>query len=231
MEICQGNWRGDFYNDHCLLCRSGTVGSDPGAPSLNIVFDLGGVVFNWRPDAILSSVFADSKTRDLVRSEIFQHDDWVALDRGTLAFDQAVDRGALRTALPRHEIERLLNAVPSSLTPIHGTIELIHALSKSDNRLLVLSNMQFASIAYLEEAHSIWSLFDGIVISCRIRMVKPEIQIYEHLLAEHQLTAGETVFIDDMSENLAAASSVGIRTIKFADPAQCKQELAALGCI
>jgi len=197
---------------------------------LNIVFDLGGVVFSWRPDAIISSVFADSKTQDLVRSEIFQHDDWVALDRGTLTFDQAVDRGALRTALPHHEIERLLNAVPSSLTPIQETVDLIHALSKSDHRLFVLSNMQFASIAYLEKTHSIWSLFDGIVISCRIRMVKPEIQIYEHLLAEHQLAADETVFIDDMNENLAAAASVGIRTIRFTDSTQCTQELAVLGC-
>ncbi len=198
---------------------------------LNIVFDLGGVVFNWLPDAIISSVFADSKTQDLVRSEIFEHDDWVALDRGTLAFDQAVARGASRTGLPHHEIERLLNAVPESLTPIQGTADLIHVLSKSDHKLYVLSNMQFASIAYLEKTHSIWSVFDGVVISCRIQKVKPEIQIYEYLLAEHQLSANETVFVDDMSENLAAAASVGIRTIMFADPVQCRQDLATLGCI
>jgi putative hydrolase of the HAD superfamily len=197
---------------------------------LNIVFDLGGVVFNWQPDTIISRVFEDSKTQALVRAEIFGHADWVELDRGTLAMDRAIDQGALRTGLPRRDIEKLLNEVPRSLTPIQETIELIHSLRDSDNKLFILSNMQFASIAYLEETHSIWDMFDGIVISCRIQKVKPEIEIYEHLLAVHQLNAVETVFIDDMSENLVAAASIGIQTIRFLNPGQCRQELVNLKC-
>ena len=197
---------------------------------MNIVFDLGGVVFNWQPEAIISRVFENPATQHLVKTEIFEHDDWVALDRGTLDFNQAVDRGAERTGLPQSEIERLLNAVPPSLTPIHDTVELVRSLSSSEHKLFVLSNMQFASIAYLEATHDIWNLFDGIVISCRIQKVKPEIEIYEHLLTVHQLNAIETVFIDDMSKNLAAASSIGIQTIKFEDPFQCRQELVDLKC-
>lgn len=85
--------------------------------------------------------------------------------------------------------------------------------------------MQSDSIAYLERTHEIWDMFDGIVISCRIQKVKPEIDIYEHLLAVHQLNAIETVFIDDMIENLTAAASIGIQTIRFVDPAQCARDL------
>lgn len=197
---------------------------------MNIVFDLGGVVFDWQPDAIISRVFEDSETQNLVRAEIFEHADWVELDRGTLVLDHAIDRGASRTGLPRQDIERLLKEVPRSLTPIQETIELIRSIWVSDNKLFILSNMQFASIAYLERKHRIWDMFDGIVISCRIQKVKPEIEIYEHLLAVHQLNAIETVFIDDMSENLAAASSIGIQTIKFLNPRQCRQELVDLKC-
>jgi len=198
---------------------------------LNIVFDLGGVVFNWQPDAILSRVFENPATQHLARTEIFEHADWVALDRGTLDLNQAINRGAERTGLPQNEIETLFNAVPQSLTPIHDTIDLVRSLSSSDHKLFVLSNMQFASITYLEETHDIWSLFEGIVISCRIQKVKPEPEIYEHLLSEHQLTAAETIFIDDMSENLQAAAAQGIRTIQFGDAAQCRQDLMKLGCI
>ena len=198
---------------------------------MNIVFDLGGVVFNWQPDTIISRVFEDPKTQDLVRAEIFGHADWVELDRGTLALDRAIDRGALRTGLPHQDIEKLLNEVPRSLTPIQETVELIRSIRDSDNKLFILSNMQFASIAYLEEKHRIWEMFDGIVISCRIQKVKPEIEIYEHLLSVHQLKASETIFIDDMSENLAAASSMGIQTIHFVDASQCRQDLVNLKCI
>ena len=91
--------------------------------------------------------------------------------------------------------------------------------------------MHTASIAYLEKRHKIWDMFDGVVISSRIQKVKPEIEIYEHLLTKYKLIAAETVFIDDMSENLAAASRMGIQTIKFVDADQCRQDLLNLGCI
>lgn len=198
---------------------------------MNIVFDLGGVVFNWQPDAIIKSVFEDLETQDLVRLEIFEHRDWVELDRGTIALDQAIDHGATRTGLPRQDVERLLNKVPRSLTPIEETIELIRTIRDTNNKLFVLSNMHLASITYLEHKHRIWDMFDGIVISSRIRKVKPEIEIYEHLLTVYQLKATETVFIDDMNENLVAASSIGIQTIRFIDPSQCRQALLDLGCI
>ncbi len=193
---------------------------------MNIVFDLGGVVFRWQPDAIIGSIYDDPDTQNLVKKEIFEHRDWLELDRGTLTLEQAVERGAARTALPHQDILRLLDTVPPSLTPIQGTIDLIEELGKTKNRLYVLSNMQLASIAYLEQHHDIWGLFDGVVISSRIQMVKPEHQIYEYLLSQHQLEPAETVFIDDMPENLAAAESFGIQTIRFIDPAQAAHELA-----
>lgn len=198
---------------------------------MNIVFDLGGVVFNWQPDSIIRGVFTDRTTQKLVRAEILDHRDWIDLDRGTLSLEEAIIRGASRTGLPYADIEKLFNAVPPSLTPIPGTLELIRSIRNTTNRLFVLSNMQPASIAYLETNHNILKLFDGVVISSRIKMVKPEIAIYEHLLKAHKLEAAQTVFIDDMEENLAAAESIGIRTIKFVDPSDCKQRLVDLKCI
>lgn len=198
---------------------------------MNIVFDLGGVVFNWQPDAIISSVFQDRETQDLVKKAIFEHPDWVELDKGTMALDRAIDRGVTRTGLPHQDIEKLLNEVPRFLTPIQETIELIHTLAVTSSRLFVLSNMHVASITYLEEQHGFWHIFDGIVISSRIQMVKPEAKIYRHLLTEHQLKPAETIFIDDTRENLTAASLVGIQTIRFVDPAQCRQALVDLECL
>ena len=185
-------------------------------------------MFNWQPHKIIERVFEESEARDRVRSEIFEHNDWIELDRGTLTLDHAIVRGAARTGLPNADIERLFGEVPRSLTPIHETIELIRSLINTDNNFYVLSNMHVASFAYLEKEHDIWSMFDGIVISSQIKKVKPEIEIYEYLLTEHKLEAGETVFIDDMSENLAAASSIGIQTVKFVSPSQCKQDLTEL---
>ena len=201
------------------------------AIDLNIVFDLGGVVFRWRPDAIINSVFGARDTRDLVRKEIFEHSDWVELDRGTISLKEAIDRGAVRTGLPAKDIARLLHAVPGFLTPIDQTIDLIRRLSNTTDRLFVLSNMHLASIAHLEKQHDIWGLFHGVVVSCRIKKVKPEIQIYQYLLDKYQLEPTKTIFIDDMPENLEAASLLGIRTIRFIDPAQCERALSEQKCL
>lgn len=199
--------------------------------SLNIVFDLGGVVFKWQPDVIIGRVFQDPLTRDLVKANIFEHADWLELDRGTLAEDEAIRRGAARTGLPSVDIERLFREVPGSLVPIPETIELVHLLRQSNNKLFVLSNMHHVSITHLEKTCELWHLFDGGVISCRVQKIKPEPAIYKLLLSEYALNVSQTVFIDDTSENLAAASALGIGAIKFLDADDCKRELTRLECL
>jgi putative hydrolase of the HAD superfamily len=198
---------------------------------MNIVFDLGGVVFKWQPDAIVRHVFDDPKTQALVRKEIIDHPDWIELDRGTLSLDAAIVRSTSRTGLTNELVARLFNAVPHFLTPIEETIDLAREVSSSGHPLFVLSNMHLAGADFLETTYDIWPLFDGVVFSSRIQKVKPEPAIYEHLLTEYQLEPTETVFIDDLSENLAAASTFGIRTIQFIDPGQCRTDLASFKCL
>lgn len=198
---------------------------------MNVVFDLGGVVFDWQPDALVRRVFEDPTTQVLVRREIIDHPDWIELDRGTLSQDAAILRGASRTGMPHQAIASLFHEVPPSLTPIEATIDLLRELSNTSHSLFVLSNMHVASARFLEANHDIWNLFDGIVFSCRIKKVKPEPGIFEHLLREHRIQPTETVFVDDLRENLDAASAFGIRTIQFVSPAQCRADLERLDCL
>jgi putative hydrolase of the HAD superfamily len=69
----------------------------------------------------------------------------------------------------------------------------------------------------------------GALISCRLKLCKPEPAIYEYALGAYGLRAQDTVFIDDVEANVAAAAKLGIRTILFRDAAQCERELRALG--
>jgi putative hydrolase of the HAD superfamily len=198
---------------------------------LNIVFDIGGVVVRWEPDAIIAAVFDDPADRLKVRRQFVGHEDWLALDRGTLAPDRAVLRASQRTGLPRLALERFLARVPSELVAIPATVDLMHRLKTKNHKLFCLSNMQFASIEHLERVYSFWHLFDGIVVSCRINAIKPEAAIYAHLLDRYQLNPRETVLIDDVAANLAGAAHFNIRTIQFDNPAQCEQQLQRLGCL
>ena len=198
---------------------------------MNIVFDLGGVVVKWEPEAIIASVFTDPGVQALVRREFIGHADWLALDRGTLHPGDAIRRAARRTGLPEADMAALLQQVPHALVAIPETVALLYRLKAQGHPLFCLSNMHRDFIEHLEQAYAFWDLFTGVVISSRLHLCKPEPAIYAHLLETYGLAATDTVFIDDTAANLAAAAQFGMHTIRFADPAQCARQLQALGCL
>jgi putative hydrolase of the HAD superfamily len=89
--------------------------------------------------------------------------------------------------------------------------------------------MHVASIEHLEREHEFFEVFTGKVISCRLKLCKPEPAIYHQALKLNGLDAKDTVFIDDVDVNIAAAAAVGLHTIQFKSAAQCEHELRALG--
>ena len=196
---------------------------------MNLIFDLGGVVVRWEPDAIIAGVFEDENSRAAVREGVFAHPDWLELDRGTLDREEAIRRAAQRIGMAQSEIRRLLLAVPPSLVPIPETIELLYRLKAKSYPLYCLSNMHVASIEHLEREHKFFEVFSGKVISCRLKLCKPEPAIYHEALKMNRLEARDTVFIDDVDVNIAAAAEVGLRTIQFKNAAQCERELRSLG--
>jgi putative hydrolase of the HAD superfamily len=198
---------------------------------VNIIFDLGGVVVRWEPKTLISQVFADLEIRRLVYEEFVGHPDWIELDRGTLAPQDAAVRAAQRTGLSQGELLDFLRRVPAALTAIPDTVKLLYSLRSRGHRLYCLSNMQHASIEHLEKAYTFWEVFSGKVISCRLNLCKPEPGIYSHLLDAYQLDPATTLFIDDVDVNLTTARQFGIQTIRFETPHQCTEHLSALGCI
>jgi putative hydrolase of the HAD superfamily len=198
---------------------------------LNVVFDLGGVVISWKPDQIIGKVFKDNEIQERVKTEVISHPDWEDYDRGILDLDELINRANKRTKLPRYKILQLMQQIPPSLIPDEDTLRLINSVKNSGNKVYVLSNIPLVSLEYLEREYSFWDLFDGIVVSCRIQMIKPEAQIYEYLLRKFRLNAEETIFIDDMEINLIAAEKLGITPILFENPHQCEYELKKMGCI
>ena len=199
---------------------------------MNIVFDLGKVVFKWEFENLIDNNLNDINKRKKIVDKIFHHKDWIELDRGTLDLEDAIERGTVRTGLPKEDIVKVLSNIPQSLIPDLDTLDIIKRIKNLNNhKLFVLSNMHTACADHIEKEFDFWDLFDGIIYSCRINMVKPENGIYKYLLSEYNLNSMETVFIDDREENLLPAEKLGIKTIKFFNPQQCEEELIAIGIL
>jgi putative hydrolase of the HAD superfamily len=194
----------------------------------NVVFDLGGVLLRWRPQEIIDAFYADADMRATLRREAFQHPDWIELDRGTIDEAMAGERFARRLGRPPTEMAELFVRVRESLTPVPETVEVVRRLRARRLPLYVLSNMAEPIFPYLEARYDFFGLFDGLVISGAIKLVKPESAIFEHLTRRFAISAAETAFVDDLPANVAAARELGFATVLFEDAAQCERDLSRL---
>ncbi|HJR70039.1 MAG TPA: HAD family phosphatase [Gammaproteobacteria bacterium] len=199
-----------------------------GAGVRNIIFDFGGVLVTWRPQEIIDSFYSDPVLRESVRVHAFQHEDWLAMDRGTLDEATVVRRFAARMRRPEAELRALFDHLRASLVPIAPTAALLEELRGRGYKLYGLSNMSESIFAYLRSRHSFFDLFDGIVVSAAVKLLKPEPGIYEHLRERHALDFAESVFLDDMPPNVEAARRLGLPAIRFETTEQARRELAAL---
>ncbi len=194
----------------------------------NVIFDLGGVVLEWNPDRILEAYYSEPEVRALMKQQMFQHADWLELDRGTMHETTVLQRASERTGRPLAEVQDLFQAVRESLHTKPDTVALLDRLYAREVPLYCLSNISADIFEYLRERHSFWHVFKGIVISGAIQMIKPEPEIFHHLLALYGIEARETAFVDDNAPNIEAARGLGIHAVWFKDARQCEAELEAL---
>ena len=157
------------------------------------------------------------------------HAHWVDMDRGVLALDDAIAGAAERSGLPHADVARFLRGMSHRWVSKPETIDVLYRLKEKGHRLFCLSNMGLESTTYLEATQTFWDAFEGIVISCRVGLCKPEPEIFAHVLERYGLAAEQTVFIDDLAGNVRAAATLGIRTIHFESAAQCERALRTLG--
>jgi putative hydrolase of the HAD superfamily len=197
-------------------------------PVRNVIFDLGGVVLDWNPDHIVSRFQPVPELRPTLKAALFGHADWRLFDRGTLTEPDLIERLQARVGASRQEVEAILDGVRESLVEKPETIELMRALQRQGTPLFCLSNMPATIYTHLRGRHNFWDVFSGIVISGQVQMMKPEPEVFLHLLATYNLRPEESVFIDDLRANIESAKQVGLHTIWFKDAAQCRRELAQL---
>ena len=83
-----------------------------------MIFDLGNVVLNWDVDGVLDSLNLDRKNVDLLRTELFDHPNWLDMDRGDETETSVTSKVCKRSPLQKELVERALFAAKDSLFPI-----------------------------------------------------------------------------------------------------------------
>ena len=116
------------------------------------------------------------------------------------------------------------------IEPIKPTIQLIEQLKNKGYSVYLFANAPKELYNAMQKKHTkILNLFDGIILSCDIKTVKPNLEIFNHLITQHNLHPKDCILIDDLEETAIIAKKLGMHPIVFNKISQVKKELKKLG--
>jgi epoxide hydrolase-like predicted phosphatase len=193
-----------------------------------IIFDFGGVLVRTE-DRL--------PRRELAKELGMSYEEIDQLVFSSLSGKQAA-RGLISAQEHWEEIGKTLDLTPARLKDFRTRFfegdrldwELIEAIRewRGRYRVALLSNAWDDLRNYLDGTWHIMDDFDQIIISAEVGYTKPDHRIYRLALERLNVSAEQTLFVDDFVENVEAARQVGLLAIHFAEPQRAKEELRAL---
>jgi epoxide hydrolase-like predicted phosphatase len=179
----------------------------------NVIFDLGNVLISFVPSEYLKKKNYPSNIRNTIINDIFRSEEWKKLDNGDITVPEAIDSIALKSALNREEIALVFNFRTDIMFPLDDNVRLLPELKKHGFRLYYLSNFPLDSFEEIKNDYYFFRYFDGGIISAEVKLSKPDIRIYRNILNKYDLKPEESVYIDDIEENVVAAKKTGMQVL------------------
>lgn len=143
---------------------------------------------------------------------------------GTVEFLAEMNK-VLSTDIGAQEFETLWNATFRENSEM---ADLLHHL-KDYYSLYLLSNTNESHYGFIQRNFDVARHFRELILSYEVGTAKPDLAIYEEVIARSGIAPGRCVFVDDLKENVNAARQVGLQAILFTTPDALKQDLRALG--
>ena len=198
----------------------------------SVVFDLGGVLIDWDPRHLYRRIFrGDDAAMEHFLAEVCTVE-WNEEQDAGRSFAEGV--ALLQARHPEHRDriaafhlrweEMLAGVIP-------GAIEILRDVKAAGNPVYALSNWSAETYPVAERRFEFLSWFDGVVVSGRVGLRKPDPAIFRHLLECFGLEAERTLFVDDSERNVEAARRLGFEALRFESAPQLRRELTLRGVL
>lgn len=188
-----------------------------------ILFDMGGVTHYDHRDRFLKK-FCKTTGLDLktLHKRCFP-ETWHQLDKGMISFPTAWSR--IKKNIPYYDqLPSGFKEAGFKMDKNTGVVALVKQL-KNTHRVGMLSNMSHSLYVRLKAKHFPFHLFRPLYLSYRMKMRKPEAQIFRTIAKQQGLAPSEILFIDDKQRNVKAAKKCGWKAIHFTSLTQLKKDL------
>lgn len=183
----------------------------------NVIFDIGGVIARLRTDDFLADKGYDPETAGRIEAAGLGSQHWKELDRGVMPFEQVIELFVSEDRDIADEIRAAYSDMKGLVRICPYAIDWIDSLKRRGYKVYYLSNWPYKLRCDEPDAIAFIPHMDGGVFSYEEKLIKPDPAIYQRLMSRYGLNAEESVFIDDLAENVAAARELGMKGIIFTD--------------
>ena len=197
----------------------------------HVVFDLGGVLIDWDPRHLYRDLIPEETEREHFLTEVCGPDWNVQQDAGRTIAEANAD------AIARYPDKRdLIEAYYARFDvmmkgAIHGTVAILEELHASGASLYALTNWSAETFHHGVRRFAFLERFEGILVSGREGLKKPDPAIFQLLCARYALEPADCVFVDDSLANAESAAALGFHAHNFTTPEKLRADLAGHGLL
>lgn len=195
----------------------------------NIVFDLGGVLIDFKPEKYLEHIGYSEEEVSFFTTMIFWSSEWSEYNSSKHDDRRTKENLIKRNPQYASEIENIFNKIDYQyiLFEKKDTVHYLKELKSRGYHIYLLSDLSIDSYNYNKQFDFFNDIIGG-VYSFEVGSTKPNKKNYETLLSKYQLIPEETIFIDDRLENVKAADNCGIHGIQFTTLEDVKEQITIL---
>ena len=182
----------------------------------SVVFDIGNVLITWDRRNLYRKLIPDAAEMEAFLSEVCTTAWHEPQDAGESCADATA---ALKARFPKHDtlIDAFYGRFGEMLGgQVPGMEQIVMGLKARNIPVYGLTNWP-AEMFKHAEAHNIISHFDGIVVSGREKVKKPDRRLFQVLFERYDIEPARALFIDDVADNVATGISLGMHGHLFRD--------------
>lgn len=148
----------------------------------------------------------------------------LASDYGYINHDEFLQQASSLTGRTPQELERAFSSAHQRNDDLLAAIRRF----RSDYKIGLLSNVGVHVIERLFTSIERSELFDAVVLSSDVSVVKPHPEMYELIAQKLAVPAKDCIMIDDIEDNVRGAEAVGMKAVQFFTTDQVLQALEEL---
>jgi 2-haloacid dehalogenase len=197
-----------------------------------VVFDVGNVLYDWNPRFLYERLIEDDRALDAFLRDVatkewhFQHDEGRPFAETSAELSAQFPEHA---DLIAHWGPRFSETIPGMLP---GMADLVAEIDAAGVPLFAITNFSGEFWRpFRDREAAIFDRFRDVVVSGDERLVKPDPAIYRLALDRFGLPAEQAVFVDDRTDNVAAAQGVGMEALLFTGAEPLRADLIRLGIL